>query len=149
MKNKQSSSKNKLPLLEQCSVCIIGLGYVGLPLAVQIAKTRKSFKNKLNLKRKVIGFDINFSRIKNLKRGIDSTLEVKEKELLKVQEKKYLELTTSLNQIKNSDIFIVTVPTPIDKDKKPELSLIKKASIMIGECLFNMYLNRSGRVSSI
>ena len=74
-----SDQKLSLPINEKCSVCIIGLGYVGLPLAIQIAKTTKKFNGKQNLSRKVIGFDINEKRIKELEEGIDSTLEIEKK----------------------------------------------------------------------
>ena len=135
MKNQARSLSYNLPSQEDCSVCIIGLGYVGLPLAVQIGNTRKSFKNKLNLNREVIGFDINSERIKELKKGIDSTLEIEQKELTRVLEKKFLKLTNVVEDIFESEVFIITVPTPIDKDNKPDLSLIIKASKMIGKCL--------------
>ena len=84
-------------------IALIGLGYVGLPLAVEFGK-----------KRNVIGFDINQSRINELKKGIDATLETTKQEL---KDAVYLSYTTNLDDIKDCSIFIVTVPTPIDKHK--------------------------------
>ena len=102
-------------------IAIIGLGYVGLPLAIEFSKIHK-----------VVGFDINQSRIDKLKCGIDSTLETTSKEL---KDATYLSYTTSLNDIKDCEIFIVTVPTPIDKHKKPDLTLIENSSAAVGSIL--------------
>ena len=102
-------------------IAIVGLGYVGLPLAVEFGK-----------KIETIGFDINSSRVEELKRGKDSTLEVKPEELI---EAKKLSYTTSPDKIRSCNIYIVTVPTPIDKDKQPDLTPLKKSSETIGELL--------------
>ncbi|MDC1150360.1 Vi polysaccharide biosynthesis UDP-N-acetylglucosamine C-6 dehydrogenase TviB [Gammaproteobacteria bacterium] len=102
-------------------IAVIGLGYVGLPLSVEFGK-----------KRKVIGYDINPKRISDLKNGIDNTLEVSYEDLSKV---KWLEFTNDPNDIKDASIYIVTVPTPIDKNKNPDLSLLLKASETIGAVL--------------
>ena len=99
-------------------IALIGLGYVGLPLAVEFGK-----------KRKVIGFDINQSRINELKSGTDSTLETTSQEL---KEAIHLSYTTSLEDIKDCTIFIVTVPTPIDKHKRPDLTPLEKSSEAVG-----------------
>jgi UDP-N-acetyl-D-glucosamine/UDP-N-acetyl-D-galactosamine dehydrogenase len=99
-------------------IALIGLGYVGLPLAVEFGK-----------KRSVIGFDINQSRINDLKNGIDSTLETTPEEL---KDATYLSYTTNLNDIKDCTIFIVTVPTPIDKHKRPDLTPLEKSSESVG-----------------
>ena len=102
-------------------IALIGLGYVGLPLAVEFGK-----------KREVIGFDINQSRIENLKNGIDTTLETTKQEL---KDAIYLNYTTNLNDIQNCTIFIVTVPTPIDKHKRPDLTPLEKSSESVGKIL--------------
>jgi len=99
-------------------IAVIGLGYVGLPLAVEFGK-----------KRKVIGFDINEVRVNELIAGIDKTNEVEHEELLAA---KYLSYTSSLTDIKDCQIFIVTVPTPIDNHNKPDLGPLEKASAAIG-----------------
>ena len=85
-------------------IAIIGLGYVGLPLAVEFGK-----------KRDVIGLDISQARIDELKNGIDSTLEINTEEL---NDAVNLSFTTDIKDIKKCQIFIVTVPTPIDSNKK-------------------------------
>jgi len=103
---------------DDLKIAVIGLGYVGLPLAVE-------FGNKF----KVIGFDVNKFRIDKLKKGIDETLEITKEELKK---SKYLKFTSKIDNIKDSNIFIVTVPTPIDEFKKPDLSFLKHASDSIG-----------------
>jgi UDP-N-acetyl-D-galactosamine dehydrogenase len=102
-------------------IALIGLGYVGLPLAVEFGK-----------KSKVVGFDINQSRINELKSGTDSTLETTSQEL---KEATHLSYTTSLADIKDCTIFIVTVPTPIDKHKKPDLTPLEKSSEAVGTIL--------------
>ena len=103
------------------NIALIGLGYVGLPLAVEFGK-----------KRTVIGFDTNKNRIEQLKKGIDLTMETSSKEL---KEATNLTFTTNIEDIKNCAIYIVTVPTPIDKKKNPDLNPLKSASKTIGKVL--------------
>ena len=105
------------------TISVIGLGYVGLPLAVAFSK-----------KYKVIGFDINNERIKELKEGYDRTLEVSEEELKKAINNG-LEFTSTLEDIKDANIYIVTVPTPIDKHKNPDLTPLIMASRSVGRVL--------------
>jgi len=100
---------------------IIGMGYVGLPLAVEFGK-----------KYSTIGFDINSRRIKELMSGKDSTLEVEPEELKNATKLRY---TAELNQIAECDVYIVTVPTPIDEFKQPDLTPLKCASQTIGKVL--------------
>lgn len=107
--------------LEETKIAIIGLGYVGLPLAVEFAK-----------KLPVLGFDINKPRIEELKSGTDSTLEVSDEELT---EAKHLFYSSEVNELKSSNVYIVTVPTPIDKHKKPDLTPLEKASLMLGDVI--------------
>lgn len=102
-------------------LALIGLGYVGLPLAVEFGK-----------KYKVIGFDINEKRINELKKGIDKTLEVNSDELL---EAKNLSYTCKIEEIRAANIFIVTVPTPVDDFKVPDLTPVLKASETVGKVL--------------
>lgn len=104
--------------LEETKIAIIGMGYVGLPLAVEFAK-----------KLPVIGFDINLARVEELKSGKDSTLEISVEELA---EAKHLSYSSDVNDLKLSNVYIVTVPTPIDKHKKPDLTPLEKASFMLG-----------------
>ena len=99
-------------------LAIIGLGYVGLPLAVEFGK-----------KHVVIGFDLNSTRINQLKNGLDTTLETSKEEL---SSSKYLSFTDNIADIKDCTIFIITVPTPIDKNKKPDLYPLEKASKTVG-----------------
>ncbi|TON84847.1 Vi polysaccharide biosynthesis protein VipA/TviB, partial [Vibrio parahaemolyticus] len=100
--------------LENARVGIIGLGYVGLPLAVEFGK-----------KAPTIGFDINQARIDELSAGRDNTLECSDNELA---EAKYLSYTSSLQELKECNVYIVTVPTPIDEHKQPDLTPLIKAS---------------------
>jgi UDP-N-acetyl-D-galactosamine dehydrogenase len=101
------------------NIAIIGLGYVGLPLAIEFSK-----------KRQVIAFDIDDKRIEELKQGKDRTHEVSNKDL--VDNKKMI-LTSKESVLQNANCFIVTVPTPILKNKKPDLSMMIKASKTIGK----------------
>jgi UDP-N-acetyl-D-glucosamine/UDP-N-acetyl-D-galactosamine dehydrogenase len=102
-------------------IAIIGLGYVGLPLAVEFGKVLE-----------VIGFDINGTRISELQNGIDHTLEVSSTEF---GEAKGLKFTCDPNDIKDASYFIVTVPTPVDQYKKPDLTPLQKASKTVGSVL--------------
>jgi len=103
-------------------IAVIGLGYVGLPLAVAFAK-------KFN----VVGFDLNQSRIQDLKRGYDKTLEVENHSLLSVSNT--LKYTFNIDEIKKCNIFIVTVPTPIDKINKPDFFPLINSCKIIGQIL--------------
>ena len=108
-------------------ITVIGLGYVGLPLAVEFAK-----------KYTVFGFDINQKRIDDLRKGIDSTLEVDNRDLLRVLAKTSSNgffPTTDINDITSSNIFIITVPTPVDENNKPILTPLIKASEIVGSIL--------------
>ena len=111
----------KLPKNDQCSVAIIGLGYVGLPLALSIAKRKNCLLTKRPLTREVIGFDINELRINELLKGFDRNNIISGKELKKV---KNIQFTTKNNMLKDVDVYIVTVPTPIDKEKKPDYLIL-------------------------
>ncbi len=104
--------------LQEVKLAIIGLGYVGLPLAVEFGKRRS-----------VVGFDINQQRIDALKAGHDATLEVSDDEL---KEASQLVYSASLDDLKSCNTFIVTVPTPIDEHKQPDLTPLIKASESIG-----------------
>ena len=109
-----------IPLIND-KIAIIGLGYVGLPLAVAFGA-----------KYQVIGFDINAERIANLKNGLDTTLQCTSQEIANAHQ---LVFTDDLTQIKDCTIFIITVPTPVTKDKQPDLHLLLTASKMVGEVL--------------
>lgn len=107
--------------LENTKVAIIGLGYVGLPLAVEFSK-----------KFPVIGFDINAGRIEELRAGTDSTLEVSDTELA---EAKALSFSCDKSVLSEANVYVVTVPTPIDKHKQPDLTPLIKASEMLGHAI--------------
>ena len=104
--------------MNKIKVCIVGLGYVGLPLAIAL---RKHYG--------IIGFDINKKRVEELKKGFDSTREISENAL----KEDNLMFTSNSNDIKKSNFIIVEVPTPIDKSKRPDLSALKSASKIVGE----------------
>ncbi|MGL6555340.1 hypothetical protein ACSZNH_00620 [Aeromonas dhakensis] len=107
--------------VSKAKVGIIGLGYVGLPLAVEFGKQRET-----------IGFDINQHRINELSSGNDSTLECSNLEL---KEATYLIYTTALEELRECNVFIVTVPTPIDDHKQPDLTPLIKASETLGRVI--------------
>ncbi|GMQ87646.1 MAG: Vi polysaccharide biosynthesis UDP-N-acetylglucosamine C-6 dehydrogenase TviB [Gammaproteobacteria bacterium] len=107
--------------IEEARIGIIGLGYVGLPLAVEFGK-----------KMPTVGFDINADRISELKRGKDSTLEVDEAELAEAAQLGY---TDQVDDLRPCNVFIVTVPTPIDRYKRPDLSPLESASRTLGTIL--------------
>lgn len=107
--------------LEDVRLAIIGLGYVGLPLAVEFGKQRS-----------VVGFDINAPRIHSLEAGHDTTLEVSDEDLASA---KQLSFTTNISGLAECNVFIVTVPTPIDEHRQPDLTPLVKASETIGKVL--------------
>jgi len=107
--------------LSDLRLAVVGLGYVGLPLAVEFGKLRS-----------VVGFDINTKRIAELQNGIDSTLETDPEDLRAAF---HLRCTTNLDELIQCNCFIVTVPTPIDEHKRPDLRPLVKASETIGSVL--------------
>jgi len=107
--------------IQDVKLAVVGLGYVGLPLAVEFGK-----------KRSVIGFDINTRRIDALKAGHDHTLEVSDEELAEAAQLSY---TADRAELGQANVFIVTVPTPIDEYKQPDLTPLVKASETIGAVL--------------
>jgi UDP-N-acetyl-D-glucosamine/UDP-N-acetyl-D-galactosamine dehydrogenase len=107
--------------LSDYKIGVIGLGYVGLPLAVSFAK-----------KFSVVGFDINQNRIDELRCGVDSTLEVEASDLI---DSKNLLFSSNSDELKDCNFYIVTVPTPIDVHKEPDLQPLKSASNLVGGIL--------------
>ena len=107
--------------MKRKKIAIIGLGYVGLPLAIEFCK-----------KRYVVGFDIDHKRVDALRKGLDSTLEVSKQEL---KNTKNIVFTNKLNDISECSIFIITVPTPVHPNKGPNLSPLISASEMVGSVL--------------
>lgn len=105
--------------LAQVRVAIIGLGYVGLPLAVEFGK-----------KFPTLGFDVNQQRIDELRRGRDHTLEVSDAEL---QSADKLVFSTNIENLRQANFFIVTVPTPIDEHRQPDLTPLIRASETLGK----------------
>ena len=117
---------------DECKVCIVGLGYVGLPLAISLAKTKTSLKTNNLINRQIIGFDKNSKRIDELKQGIDRTNEVDNVILENITNINFSSDEKILNDV---DLFIVAIPTPIDKNNKPDLSILKNACITIGKSI--------------
>ena len=113
--------------LKDVKISVIGLGYVGLPLAIQF---NKFFK--------VIGFDKNLNRIKELRRAFDRTNEVSQNDISNARN---LTFESKLSGIKDSNVYIVTVPTPVDKNKNPDLEPLKEATYSISR-----YLNKDNIV---
>ena len=107
--------------IKDIRLAVIGLGYVGLPLAVEFGKHRE-----------VVGFDINKSRIEALSRGVDATREVDADELAGAYK---LIFTNKIEDLKYSNVFIITVPTPIDRYRQPDLSPLLNASCLLGNII--------------
>ena len=107
--------------LNKQSICVIGLGYVGLPLAIEFGK-----------KYSTIGYDINKKRINSLKKNIDVTLEITAKE---IKNSSNLRFTFDKKDLIKNNIFIITVPTPINKNKSPNLSFLKEATLLVANNL--------------
>ena len=105
-------------------IAVIGLGYVGLPLAVEFSK-----------KYLTVGYDLKKSRINQLNDGFDSTLEISKKELINAIKKRNFLVTNDERDFLDCNIFIVTVPTPVDKNNKPDLGFLISASRLVGKAL--------------
>lgn len=108
-------------MLGEKLIAVIGLGYVGLPLAVEFGKIRST-----------IGYDIHQQRIEELQRGFDRTNELEEREL---QQARYLKVTSDPSELKRAQIYIVTVPTPIDEFNQPNFSPLEQASKLVATYL--------------
>ena len=121
-----------LPDLTSCNIAVIGLGYVGLPLALEFSKVKICLKTNINLDRKVTGFDIDGQRIQDLKKCIDITNELSKNDLPNL---KNIKFTSNLDVLKENDVFIISVPTPIKNSKTPDLSNLKKACKFVGDVL--------------
>ena len=130
----------KLPDKREYNIAIIGLGYVGLPLAVKFSLNNICYKTKNLIKRKVIGFDINEIRINELRNGFDRTKEITEDTLLSC---KNLFFTSKEEYLIDADVFIVTVPTPINEDKTPDLRAIKNASKIFANAIKKRFLDKN------
>jgi len=104
--------------LKKIKLAVLGLGYAGLPLALEFAK-----------KRNVVGYDINLQRIKNLKIGFDKNKEFSKKQIKKI---KKIQFTNNQNDLADCNFFIISVPTPITKSKIPDLKILKFASRIVG-----------------
>ncbi len=113
--------KDSLPNVENSTLAVIGLGYVGLPLAIEFAK-----------KYPTVGFDINVTRIEQLSQANDVTLEISSAEL---READKLKFTNKPEDLAGCNVFIVTVPTPIDEQNQPDLRPLESASQMLGQLL--------------
>ena len=102
-------------------IAIIGMGYVGLPLAIEFGKIKKT-----------VGFDIDNLRVNQLSNGIDSSKEI---DTEKFSESKFLSFTSNPKSIKNCNFFIITVPTPVDESNTPDLTFLESASSTIAKLL--------------
>ena len=124
--------KMYLPNINNLEIALIGIGYVGLPLAMEFSNRDKCLRSSKKIIRKVIAFDIDHKRINELNNGFDNTNEFTNDELLKA---KNIKFTSEIKELYNSDVFIITVPTPINKFNKPDLKFIKQASCDIGNVI--------------
>ena len=128
----EKKMSNQLPPLNTCTVAVIGLGYVGLPLAVEFAKHQACVRTAADLMRRVIGFEINQERLTELRAGFDRTKETSQDELKIACN---LEYTSNPAELAQADVFVLTVPTPIDSAKRPDLKPLEKASATVGQAL--------------
>ncbi len=110
-----------MPKLEKTKIGVIGLGYVGLPLAVEFGKQYPT-----------VGFDISAARIEELRRGVDATRETEPQDLAAAAQ---LSFSAERDDLEDCNVFVVTVPTPIGPSKRPELTPLKRASETVGQSL--------------
>ena len=120
------------PDLRNCTIAILGLGYVGLPLALEFEKRKRCNYSGVDLHRKVIGFDVKKSRIKELQNNFDRTGETIKEDLEYTEN---LFFTNNPYELINSDVYIITVPTPVDENKEPNLEFLNNASLIVGKAL--------------
>ena len=120
------------PNLRNCTIAILGLGYVGLPLALEFEKRKRCNYSGVDLHRKVIGFDVKKSRIKELQNNFDRTGETIKEDLEYTEN---LFFTNNPYELINSDVYIITVPTPVDENKEPNLEYLNNASLIVGKAL--------------
>ena len=125
---------NNFPSINNCNIAIIGMGYVGLPLAVLLANTKKNLISNQEKNHEIVGFDINLSRLNELKRNYDRTKEI---DSCKLEKTDNLFFTHEIINLYNSEVFIVTVPTPINNLNNPDLRAIKSATKTVGNALKN------------
>ena len=116
-----------IPNLFNCKIAIIGQGYVGCPLTVNLAKELESINNS---KSTIIGFDKSNKRLEELSKGIDNTNEINNLDFNKF---KNLEFSSSVDKLLDCDIYILAVPTPVDKCNKPDLYLLENATKLVAE----------------
>ena len=122
-----------MPDLNNCTIAVIGLGYVGLPLAVEYGRTYTEPGSKIKNHRSVIGYDINKRRIDELARGYDRTMEVSEQTLMASTQ---LRFSYDKECLSEADVYIVTVPTPIDECKKPDMGPLRSATETVAEAMY-------------
>ena len=120
----KNTNIDKFPDLNKCTIAIIGLGYVGLPLAIEFAKKKKSYISSKTLDRKVIGFDINQERLEELKRGVDKTNEITNKELSKI---KFHVLTSEIKSLSKAEYALLF-----------KFRILAPAQSAITTCLINL-----------
>jgi UDP-N-acetyl-D-galactosamine dehydrogenase len=121
-----TATQRPLPPLDTCTVAVIGVGYVGLPLALAFGTPKAA------LHRHVLAFDLNRERLLELAHGEDRTLEASSEQLGAASLVRY---TAEASDLGSADVFIVTVPTPIDSAKRPDLTPLEKASATVGAAL--------------
>lgn len=124
--------EHKFPSFTSCTVAIVGLGYVGLPLAIEFASRKSCARTGDSLNRSVIGFDIDEKRLNELRNHIDRTNEISTSSLKAASQ---LTLTNEINTLASADVFIITVPTPIDEAKNPDFTPLISASKTVGAAL--------------
>ncbi len=110
-----------MQLLENAKIAVVGLGYVGLPLAVEFGKRYET-----------VGYDVSAARVEALRAGTDTTLEVDAAEMTQAAR---LRFTAALDDIRHCHVYIVTVPTPIDAAKRPDLTPLIRASEALGQVI--------------
>lgn len=137
-----ASLPDSLPPLSTCTIGVIGLGYVGLPLAVEFATPRACLRTGTVLQRRVLGFDVNSQRLLDLQNGNDRNKEISREEL---QAAVFLQFTADPKELGIADVYVVTVPTPIDNAKRPELLALQKASETVGKALKQRFETQQSR----
>ena len=135
--------KSNLPDLFNCSIAVIGLGYVGLPLANSIAKNKKCLVSGKKINRVIIGYDFDKNRINQLTNGIDKN-NISGNYSFNIIES--IEFTFNPERLKDVDIFIITVPTPIKKNKDPDLFFIKEASKTVGNSIKSSNYSKENQI---
>jgi len=138
--------QTSLPDLATCKIAVVGLGYVGLPLAVEFAKNGIDHRTHQLLKRQVIAFDVNVDRISQLRSAFDGNCEISKDTFSIIKD---IEFTANKSALDDADVYIITVPTPIDNANNPDISPVLSATRSVGSAMKRRMITKKDTIPII